>query len=217
MAVTEASKTAPQPADSLTGKPLPGRLISFEEFLVWSGDETHAEWVDGRVVPMSPISLFHQLVSGFLLDLIRYHVNQRTLGLVVYEPFQMKTGPSLPSRAPDILFVAKENLHRLKSTHLEGPADLVVEVISPESRGRDRGEKFYEYEEGGVREYWLVDAPGKRVEFYQLGPDQRFNLVQPGPNGRYHSAVLPGFWLRPDWLWKEPHPPLPEILKEWES
>ena len=34
----------------------------------------------------------------------------------------------------------------LKKTHLDGPADLVVGIISEESRLRDRGEKFAEYE-----------------------------------------------------------------------
>ncbi len=61
----------------------------------------------------------------------------------------MKTGSERPSRLPDIIFVAKENLSRVKENHLDGPADLVVEIISTESRSHDRGEKFYEYEQGG--------------------------------------------------------------------
>ena len=61
------------------------------------------------------------------------------------------------AREPDVLFLAKEHLGRLRDSHIEGPADLVVEIVSKESRGRDRGEKFYEYGEGGVPEYWLLD------------------------------------------------------------
>lgn len=45
----------------------------------------------------------------------------------------------------------------MKETYLDGPADLVVGIVSPDSVGRDRGEKFYEYAQGGVPEYWLID------------------------------------------------------------
>ncbi len=62
------------------------------------------------------------------------------LGGVYSEPFQMKTGPDLPSRAPDVFFVANENLGRVKRLNLEGRVDLVVEIISPGSpRQRSRG------------------------------------------------------------------------------
>ncbi|MEW6281474.1 MAG: hypothetical protein AB1758_22885 [Candidatus Eremiobacterota bacterium] len=39
-------------------------------------------------------------------------------------------------------------------------------MISDDSVGRDRGDKFYEYEEGGGQEFWLIDPrPGReRIE-----------------------------------------------------
>lgn len=72
-------------------------------------------------------------------------------------PFQIKLGPEASRREPDVLFVSKTNLERLTENRLEGPADLAVDIISPESRARDRGEKFYEHEQGGVTEYWLIE------------------------------------------------------------
>ena len=103
----------------------------------------------------------------------------------------------------------------MKSTYLDGPADLVVEVITPDSRARDRGEKFYEYEQGGVREYWLIDPLRKQAEFYQPGADGIYRLVPVGENSVYCSAVLNGLWLKVDWLWQDPLPPLLSVLKEW--
>ena len=52
--------------------------------------------------------------------------------------------------------MASERLDRVHRTYLDGPADLVVEIVSPESAGRDRGEKYYEYEAAGIPEYWLL-------------------------------------------------------------
>ncbi|HXG66626.1 MAG TPA: Uma2 family endonuclease [Blastocatellia bacterium] len=194
--------------------PPPGK-ITYQEFLDWLDDNTHAEWVNGEVALMSPVSKPHQDIARFLLNLISYFVESHQLGAVYYDPFQMKTGPDLPGRAPDILFVARENLSRLKDTYLDGPADLVVEVISPESRARDRGEKFYEYEQGGVREYWLLDPFRKQAEFYLLGEDGIYRLAPVGEDGVFRSRVLEGLWLRVNWLWQEPLPPLMDILRQW--
>jgi len=118
----------------------------------------------------------------------------------------MKTGPNLPGREPDVMFLLQEHLNRLRSTYLEGPADLVVEIISPESVGGDRGEKFLEYEAGGVPEYWLIDPQRQQAEFYQLGPDERYHPVFPDEAGRYHAQTVAGFWLQVSWLWQDPLP-----------
>lgn len=126
----------------------------------------------------------------------------------------MKPGPDLPGREPDLLFVATENLDRLQKNHLAGPADLAVEIISPESRARDRDEKFYEYEQAGIKEYWLIDPDRERAEFYRLDARGIYELVQLG-DGVFESAVLPGK-LEPAWFWQEPLPPLLSILKLWQ-
>ena len=193
----------------------PPEPMTYEQFLAWAPEDIHTEWVHGKVVFMSPISREHSNVFKFLLKVLLAFVEERDLGEIHSDPFQMKTGPALPGRSPDIIFVAKENVGRLKSSYLDGPADLAVEVISPESRGRDRGEKFYEYEEGGVREYWLIDPPRKKAEFYLLDPEGYYRAVEIPADGRFQSMVLPGFWLRVDWLWLRPLPTLTQVMKEW--
>lgn len=82
------------------------------------------------------------------------------------------------------------------------------------SGARDRGEKFYGYEAGGVQEYWLIDPERRQVEFYQLGADGRYQLKFGGREGVYRSEVLPGFWLKVEWLWQEPLPPVLTVLRE---
>jgi Uma2 family endonuclease len=192
----------------------PPMKMTYEEFLAWADEDTRAEWVNGEVVFMGQVSKLHQIVGGFLINIISFFVEAHQLGQVFYESFQMKTGDNLPGRLPDIIFVANENLSRVGDQGLQGPGDLVVEIISPESRARDRGDKFYEYEQGGVREYWLLDPLRKRAEFYQLGKDGLYVLIPADSAGIYHSAVLKGLWLKVDWLWQEP-PPLFEVLRQW--
>lgn len=189
--------------------------MTYEEFLAWADEDTYAEWVNGEVMMLGPALFLHQDVGIFLTTLLRHFVETHRLGVVLPAPFQMKTGPDLPGRDPDIIFIAREHLDRLKNVFLDGPADLVVEIISPDSRARDRGDKFYEYEQGGVREYWLIDPLRKQAEFYQLGADGIYRLIPASDDGIYRSAVLNGLWLKVDWLWQQPLPPLLEVLREW--
>ncbi len=173
-----------------------------------------AEWVDGEVITLSPASKKHQLLVSFLTALLQHFVEAKRLGLIIPAPFQMKTGTDLPGREPDILFIASAHLDRLKDTYLAGAADVVVEVISPESLARDRGDKFYEYEKGGVGEYWLLDPIRQLAEFYRLEQGV-YRLAPVDEAGSYHSAVIAGLWLHVAWLWQDPLPPLMSILKEW--
>ncbi len=184
--------------------------MTYEEFLAWADEDTLAEWVDGEVVMYSPASKQHQLLVGFLEKVLGMFVEQHSLGIVLSAPFQMKLERG---REPDLVFVASEHLGRLKETYLDGPADLVVEIISPESVGRDRGEKFYEYARGGVPEYWLIDPQIEWVEFYHL-EEKRYCLAFSGKEGEYHALALPGFWLRVEWLWQEPLPAVENVSLE---
>jgi Uma2 family endonuclease len=188
--------------------------ISYEEFITQTSDGAWAEWVDGEVIFMT-VANENFDVTFFLAALLRHFAEAHDLGRVFGEPFQMKTGPNLPGRAPDAFFVAKENLIHLKKFFFNGPADLVIEVISTESRTRDRGEKFYEYEEGGVREYWLIDPQRKQAEFYQRDTNGYYQMISADETGSYHSQVLPGLWIKVEWLWQEPLPQLLNVLKEW--
>ena len=186
--------------------------ITFEEYLEQSSDTRICEWIDGEVITMPGASFEHQTLSDFLLKVVSFFVESKNLGLVISSPFAMKLESQRRGREPDILFVSKERQHLFKKTYLDGAADLAIEIISPESVGRDRGEKFVEYEAAKIQEYWLIDPERKQVEFYRLNSDGFYQLA-PTPEGVFQSEVLPGFFLRVVWLWQEPLPTL-AALKE---
>jgi Uma2 family endonuclease len=51
---------------------------------------------------------------------------------------------------------------------MEGPPDLAVEVISPSSTEIDRDDKFAEYRDAGVANYWIIDPAQRTVEAWRL-------------------------------------------------
>lgn len=186
--------------------------MTFDEFLEWADEDTLAEWVDGEVILLSPAGDKHQDIVSFLDAVLRPFVEVFRLGVIRVAPFQMRLAQS--SREPDLLFVADAHRGRIQPTYLDGPADLAVEVLSPESVGRDRGEKFYEYERAGISEYWLIDPQTQRAEFYQLDTAGRYQLASLTVDGVYASRALPGFWLRVAWLWQDELPPVDDVLLE---
>jgi Uma2 family endonuclease len=208
MAQELKTQTRPRPVT-----PTPPRM-TYEEFLEWA-DGTRAEWVDGEVIVMSPPSNPHQALMAFLGALLLHFVEAKQLGRIFLPPFQMKLSKRPSGREPDLLFISNDQLGNLKHNYLEGPADMGVEIVSPESQSRDRGDKFYEYEEAGIPEYWILDQTRKRAEFYHLDKDGTYKLIDPDDTGIYRSTVIEGLWLKVDWLWQDPLPPLMYVLKEW--
>jgi Uma2 family endonuclease len=184
--------------------------MTYIEFLDRLDEDTSAEWVHGELVMTSPAGDRHQDIVRFLVSVLSVFSESHDLGVIRPSPFQMKLHHG---REPDLLFVGKTHLDRLKDTFLDGPADLVVEIISPESASRDRGEKFYEYEDAGIQEYWLIDPLRRKAEFYQSIAG-RYRLVHGGESGVYHSLSMPGLWLKVEWLWQVPLPKVLDVLRE---
>jgi Uma2 family endonuclease len=186
--------------------------MSYDEFLVAFEDSTHAEWVNGEAIVFMPPTIRHQRIVQFLALLLAMYVRSKRMGEVLFAPVEMRALPEGNAREPDILYVAREHQARITDKRINGPADLIVEVISPESVSRDRADKFYEYEQAGVREYWLIDPrPGyERADFWVLDEAGRYAPVPLDAQGIYRSAVIPGFWLNVNWLWEEE---LPDYLR----
>jgi Uma2 family endonuclease len=190
--------------------------VSYEEYLTLPHEGRLLEWVAGEVIYHMPPLENHQNLSTYLAGLLRGYSDFYGLGRVYSAPFEMKCLPDKSSREPDILFVATANLNRLQDgRRLVGPADLVVEIVSRDSVARDYDDKFAEYEEAGVEEYWIIDPrqSRKRASFFQRGRDGRFETVT-SEDGVYRSQILTGFWLKVDWLWEMPdsHSTAAEII-----
>ncbi|MDZ7646264.1 MAG: Uma2 family endonuclease [Cytophagales bacterium] len=67
---------------------------------------------------------------------------------------------------PDLVFIGDKNKEYLTDRGVEGPADLVVEIISPSNSYTDRNQKKNSYLKFGIQEYWIVDPGNKTIEIY---------------------------------------------------
>jgi Uma2 family endonuclease len=142
------------------------------------------------VMSPAPIPLHQYIVVHLSMPLFQF-VEAANLGQVFVSPIDVR----LNNRnifQPDILFIGKEKLALIGERMIEGPPDLIVEVLSPSSAYHDLRTKFRIYEQAGVQEYWIVDPERKSVEIF-TNSDSKFQLCQEIENkGTAQSVLLPG-------------------------
>jgi Uma2 family endonuclease len=188
--------------------------MTYEEFVAWAPEGLRTEWTDGEgIVYVSTsdrhqwmIALFYNLVSGFA-DLF-------DLGRVVTAPYPTRLWTDGPHREPDVMFVTAARLDQWTPKRFHGAPDLVFEALSEDTATEDQGRKRRQYEAAGAREYVMTDARPGRDDFVYLRLDAagRYQSVEPDEQGRYHSRVLPGFWIDPAWFRQEPLPEASRLL-----
>ena len=146
------------------------------------------ELVDGEIaLSPSPIPS-HAFVISALLRILGTHIEENDLGKIfsdvdtVFGEFDV--------RRPDILFFAKSRLHLIGEKAMEGPPDLCVEVLSPSSTEIDRDDKFKQYQDGGVANFWIIDPALKTLEAFQL-QNKAYKLVTRGQDS--DELKLPPF------------------------
>jgi len=181
------------------------------EFVAWCDEDVKAEYVDGRIVVASPASIHHERIFKLLLEALDLYAIQHG-GEVLGSQVQIRLRTGL-RRVPDLVFVGPDQADAIRESHIEGPPLLIVEVVSSDSVERDWQEKYEEYEAAGVREYWVVDPLTRRLDVYVLNEQGRYDRV-PLEKGVCRSVALPGFWLRPAWLWQDPPPNVVEVARE---
>ncbi len=192
--------------------PVIWRPMTEDEFVAWCNEDVRAEYVDGEVIVHSPASTRHEDLVTFLSALLKMFVDRHRLGLVHGSNTQVRLRPGV-RRVPDLLFLSAGRLEQVASNHIEGAPDLMVEIVSPESVSRDWRDKFLEYQAAGVAEYWVIDPDHRRAEFYALDDQGAYRLL-PVEEGIVRSQAVPGFWLRPEWLWEEPLPSVLDIARQ---
>jgi Uma2 family endonuclease len=185
----------------------PSRTTTYADYLALPQAEHLIEWVNGEVIHHMPPTILHQQLVAYLTKLLGLFVEFFSLGVLVPAPIEMKCRSDGPSREPDIVFLASANRHRIADgKRINGPADLVIEVVSDDSVARDYDDKLIEYQECGVSEYWIIDPRPrrKRAMFFQRNPSGALEIIKPEADGVYRSATVSGFWLNVSWLWDAP-------------
>lgn len=164
---------------------IPTTIQSLAGFRVWAASESFPErgridYVQGSMeVDMSPEDLHtHGQVKLAIATVLWTIAEREELGEVYSDRARVSVPSADLSSEPDVVFVSEESLEggrvRLvphaggepdRYVEIEGPPDVVVEVLSDKSVTKDTRRLPPRYHAAGIPEYWLVDARGPELLF----------------------------------------------------
>ncbi|HET8629632.1 MAG TPA: Uma2 family endonuclease [Thermomicrobiales bacterium] len=130
------------------------------------------ELLDGEVYQVNPPTRRHQEIVG---DVFHWLYGAKNAGLG--HPYVAPTGLVLPDGAmtePDVMFIRAGREEVLAEDAIRGVPDLIVEVLSPTTRDRDRKIKYRIYERNDVPHFWWIDPDEETIYRHALGADGRY-------------------------------------------
>ncbi|MTI95747.1 MAG: DNA-binding protein [Firmicutes bacterium] len=124
------------------------------------------ELLAGKSVLTPAPSILHQRVARELQYLLITYFRQiDPQGEVFSAPLDVALADDTIV-CPDIIYVAGPQRDILKDTKVEGAPTLIAEVMSRDSRRRDRIDKMEIYKQAEVQHYWLLDPIEKILECF---------------------------------------------------
>jgi len=152
--------------------PNPQVKFTYEDYVLFPDDGRRHELIDGdHYVTPSPVTK-HQRISHQLSRLLGNHVARTNAGRVFTAPFDVVLS-DLDVVQPDVLFISAARASIITDKNIQGPPDLVIEILSETTRKTDEVIKRKLYERYGISEYWIVDPELETVKVYRL-TDQRY-------------------------------------------
>ena len=139
---------------------------SYEDILSFPDEGRRFEIIEGDLYEMPSPTIVHAATIINLIALL-LPIVARLRDRVFTAPLDVFIPGGDPVQ-PDVLVLLPDGNARVELRGIEGPPDLVIEVVSPSSRGRDLLTKRSLYARAGIREYWLVDPDARTVEILTL-------------------------------------------------
>ncbi|MHC5595367.1 MAG: Uma2 family endonuclease [Nostoc sp.] len=183
------------------------KLVTFEDFVVWRPEGGRYELHDGVIVEMAQPVGDHEDIVGFLVEKIAVEYVRNGLPYSIPKTALVQSASSLSCYSPDLLLLNRPALkleplwQKYSTVEFADSIPLVIEVVSTNWRD-DYHKKLGEYEEIGIKEYWIVDylaIGGKKfigdpkqptISVYQL-VEGEYQVTQFRGDERIESLTFP--------------------------
>ena len=163
--------------------------FTYEDYVRLPEDRRY-EVIDGELCPTPAPTPYHQIVKGRIERLLQDHVEGAKLGMVLDSPCDVVLS-QFDVLQPDIFFISSERLAIIGEKYISDGPELVIEVLSPGTRKRDRVWKAKRYAHFGVREMWIADPDKKTIDVLVNEEGFRRSALYAGEDVLL-SPLLPG-------------------------
>jgi Uma2 family endonuclease len=154
------------------------------------------EIVNGDLIMSPSPGGNHQRICTRLGARIEFFVEESGLGEFFSSPFHTILDTHVHYE-PDLCFVSKARRDIIKENYIDGPPELIIEVISESNRTHDTVVKFGHYEKYGVKEYWLVDQRDRLIAVHSLHNNKYERRGAFAHGDAVQSEILKGLTLNP--------------------
>jgi Uma2 family endonuclease len=166
--------------------------LTYEDYLEIPNDGRRYEIIDGELYVNPAPATQHQAAVMNIAALLWNFMRAHHTGRVFVSPYDVILSDNDVVQ-PDVLWIASAHADLVANRGLEGPPDLVVEVLSPSSVKLDEKIKHTRYAFFGIPEYWIVDPESEHVRVFRLR-DRVLQLVaELAGNDPVTSPILRGF------------------------
>lgn len=175
-------------------------VLTYQDYLRMPEDHNRREILGGDLYVTPAPSPLHQRAVVNLIVVLEAYLSRHPSGKLYTSPIDVVLS-DIDVVQPDLAFVTTARLHIVTSTAIQGPPDLVVEVLSPSTSGVDRGRKMQTYARFGVREYWIADPDSRSIEVFGLQGGAYRSLPPPGIRPELGSELFPDLTFDLQSLW----------------
>lgn len=175
------------------------RKLTYQHYVLLPDDGKRYEILDGDLsVTPSPMAR-HQAISVNLILTLGQHVRTNRLGAIFTASLDVILAHD-PITQPDTLFVSNDRRPIVRNW-VHGAPDLAIEILSPDTRERDRTLKRRLYVRQGVQELSLVDPEAKTAKVCALDPAAEIAPPVFAEPDTLASGVLPALDLSLESIW----------------
>lgn len=174
----------------------PASFWTYEDYLkLPEAPGCRFEILEGILVKEPSPSLHHQRISRELgRQLMAFFDQYDPAGEFFFAPLDVTLSDSNVLQ-PDMIFVSSARKGIMHKERIDGPCDLVVEIMSPASRRKDRLQKLEIYRKAGIPHYWLVDPEENTLEAFLLSNGDYALVATGGPGNNFTNSQFPGLVL----------------------
>ena len=156
--------------------PPPKVPFTYREYCYLPDDGRRYELVNGELYVTPAPAPFHQTVSRRLQYALMTALENTGDALVFNAPCDVILDERTVVQ-PDLVIVRKNRKSIISERGIEAPPDVVVEILSPSTKGQDIHLKRATYAHFSIPEYWIVDADLGRIDVFTLREDG-YHLVE---------------------------------------
>jgi Uma2 family endonuclease len=168
--------------------------LTYHDYMLLPDDGKRYEIIEGDLcLTPAPVTR-HQIIVGRLIHLLLSYLETHPVGTVLTAPCDVLLSDT-DIVQPDVLYVRNNSKAHVTEQNVQGPPDVVVEILSPRTAARDRDLKRKRYERFGVQEYWLVDPDHNTLEILALNAEQYTQVCCAIRPATCTSALFPGLTL----------------------